>query len=398
MSVWSDLVGQEEAVEVLRAAAAAARREAASGTVADAAMTHAWLFTGPPGSGRSVAARALAAALQCTATPPGCGECDGCHTTLVGTHADVQVVATEELSVGHAEAVRIVAGMQRRPSVGRWRVVIIEDADRLTDEAANALLKVIEEPPERSVLLLCAPSTNDEDVLPTIRSRCRLVPLHTPSSAAVAEVLIRRDGVDPAMAHFVAQVTQGHVGRAGWLARSDDARRARRQVLEIPRQIANVPGCFAAAEALIGAAEEESSDRHRDDIERETVEVKTAYGVGATGKGVASATRGSAGALKELDRRQKLRTKRSQRDAIDRALLDLMGFYRDVLAIQLSGDGPVQLVHVDVGESIAEVARTSSPETTIRRIDAIRACRTAIDENVTPQLAIEAMLLTMRSA
>jgi DNA polymerase-3 subunit delta' len=246
------------------------------------------------------------------------------------------------------------------------------------------------------VWLLCAPSL--EDVLPTIRSRCRLVALRTPSADAVAEVLINRDGIDPTMARFAARVSQGHVGRARWLARSEEARVQRRQVLEIPRQDATVPGCFTAAKNLFDATEAEADARHKDDIERETAEVKTAYGVGATGKGVAAASRGSAGALKELDKRQKLRTKRSQRDALDRALMDLMAFYRDVLAVQLSGEAPVQLVHVDVGELAARVAQGSSPEQTLRRMDAISACRTAIDENVAPQLALESMLLAIRAA
>src|SRR5471030_503444 len=169
--VWGDLVGQDRAVEVLAAAArsseSALRGEAAEG------MTHAWLFTGPPGSGRSNAARAFAAALQCPRG--GCGDCDACHTALGGTHADVDIVNTSTLSISVKVTRALVMRAAHHPAGGRWQVMIIEDADRLTDEAANALLKAIEEPTPRTVWLLCAPSL--EDVLPTVRSRCRHVPL-----------------------------------------------------------------------------------------------------------------------------------------------------------------------------------------------------------------------------
>src|SRR3954465_10065998 len=220
MSVFDDLVGQAAVVRQLQAAGAAAAAIVAGDSAGGPGMTHAWLFTGPPGSGRSVAARGFAAALQCENR--GCGHVTACHQSLAGTHADVAVVVPEGLSLGVAEVRRIVAHTARRPTAGRWQVTLIEDADRMPEYASNALLKAMEEPPPRGVLLLCAPSV--EDLLPTIRSRCRLVPLRTPPSNAVADVLVRRDGVDPALGASPARGARGPTARARRLARDEDAR------------------------------------------------------------------------------------------------------------------------------------------------------------------------------
>jgi DNA polymerase-3 subunit delta' len=355
-------------------------------------MTHAWLFTGPPGSGRSVAARGFAAALQCEQR--GCGHCSACHQALAGTHADVAVVVPEGLSLGVAEVRRIVAHTARRPTAGRWQVTLIEDADRMPDYASNALLKAIEEPPPRGVLLLCAPSV--EDLLPTIRSRCRLVPLRTPPADAVAEVLVRRDGVDPAMAAFAAQAAQGHIGRARRLALHEDARGERRDVLSLPRSLQGVGSALQAAKDLVDAAQAEAArlTKDRDVVEKE--ELSTALGGGATGKGyTGSAPKGGAGALKELEKRQKSRGTRTSRDALDRALVDLAAFYRDVLVIQLGTGTP--LIHGDLGEQAATIARATTAESTLRRIEAVLGCRTALDGNVAPLLAVESMALALRT-
>jgi DNA polymerase-3 subunit delta' len=390
VSVFDDLVGQETVVEQLTAAAAAAAEVLRGGD--GAGMTHAWLFTGPPGSGRSVAARAFAAALQCP--DQGCGHCSACHQAINGTHPDVAVIVPEGLHLKIAEAREVIARSSRAPTRGRWQVTLIEDADRMEERSSNTLLKAVEEPPPHSVLLLCAPSV--DDLLPTIRSRCRLVPLRTPAAAAVAAVLVAKHDVDPAMAAFAARAAQGHIGRARRLATDEDARRERRDVLALPRSLANVGQALNAAKDLVDAAKAEADKLAgtRDVAEREAL--STALGGGATGKGYAgSAPKGGAGALKELERSQKSRATRTQRDALDRALIDLAAFYRDVLALQLAtGSVPV---HADLAEQAATIARGSSPESTLHRIDAVLACRTAIDGNVAPQLAVEAMALALRT-
>ena len=395
MSVFDVLVGQERVVEQLQAAAdAAARiRDGGSGVSRVGGMTHAWLFTGPPGSGRSVAARAFAAALQCE-RGTGCGHCEACSQSLSGAHPDVAVIVPEGLHLKIKEAREIITRSSRAPTRGRWQVTLIEDADRMEERTSNTLLKAIEEPPPHGVLLLCAPSV--EDLLPTIRSRCRLVSLRTPPAEAVASVLVSRDGVDPAMAAFAAQAAQGHIGRARRLATDENARRERRDVLSLPRSLQGVGSALAAADDLVSAAKEEATARSKERDAKETEALSTALGAGATGKGFTGRNpKGGGGALKELETRQKDRAKRTQRDALDRALVDLAAFYRDVLQVQLGTR--TALVHGDLSEQAAAIARATTAESTLRRIDAVLACRRALDANVAHLLAVEAMVLALRT-
>jgi DNA polymerase-3 subunit delta' len=393
--VWAGVVGQPDAVDVLRSAAAAAADIVAGNPVAEghnSAMTHAWLFTGPPGSGRSVAARAFAAALECL-VGTGCGQCPGCRTTMAGTHADVRLVVPEGLSISVAEMRSLVQAAARRPTGGRWQVVVIEDADRLTEGAANALLKAVEEPPTRTVFLLCAPSDHPEDVSVTIRSRCRGIALRTPPPPAIAEVLVERDGVDAETARWAASVCGGHVGRARRLATDPAARQRRESVLRIPLGLRGFGDVFARADDLVQAAESEATtlSEGRDTAEREALE--TAMGAGGTGKGTAAATRGAKGALKELEKRQKSRATRTQRDSLDLALIDLAGFYRDVLVTAIGADAASY--HPDRVDDLRSAAAAWTRESTLRRLEAVLACRKAIEENVKPRIAVEAMLTTL---
>jgi DNA polymerase-3 subunit delta' len=360
-------------------------------------MTHAWLFTGPPGSGRATAARAFAAALQCTSpdrklgAPPGCGFCDGCHTTLIGTHADVETVRTDLLTIGVKETRDLVRRASLSPAGGRWQVIVLEDADRLTEGAANVLLKAVEEPAPRTVWLLCAPSV--EDTLPTIRSRCRLLTLRTPSPEAVADVLTRRDGVDPDLAVRVARATQGHIGRARRLATDEAARARRAEVLRLPLRIADVGGCLRAAQELVDAAAEDAKAVAEELDARETEELRAALGAASGGR----MPRGTAGAMKDLADRQKRRSTRTQRDTLDLALTDLAGFYRDVLNLQLGAPAD-RIANAEIIDGIERVASSSRPEQSLRRIEAVLACREALDRNVAPLLAVEAMTLALRAA
>ena len=384
MTVFDALIGQPDVVALLedasRAAAAIVAGEPGPG------MTHAWLFTGPPGSGRSVAARAFAAALQCH--DGGCGSCHECRTALSGAHADVEIVTPAGLSYGVGETRQLVTRSALAPTQGRWQVIIVEDADRFTEQALNALLKAIEEPPPRAVWLLCAPSP--EDLLPTIRSRCRLVSLRIPPYDDVADYL-EREGVERSLAAFAARAAQAHVGRARRLAVDEDARRRRREVLELPGQVATVAGCFTAAANLVEAARDEAGAITEGLDESETTALKEALGdVGGRGK---ARPRGVAGALSDLEKRQRSRATRTQRDALDRALLDLAAFYRDVLMMQLGAE--VELLNGDLQRSLQRLAESSTPEATLRRIEAILACREAIDINVAPLLAVESMAVAL---
>ncbi|QKW20298.1 DNA polymerase III subunit delta' [Kitasatospora sp. NA04385] len=400
MSVWDDLVGQDRVVEQLQAAARAARASVLAGRGGAPAgnaslMTHAWLFTGPPGAGQVTAARAFAAALQCTSPDlelggvPGCGFCDGCHTVLSGSHADVKQVRTDGLSIGVGDMRDLVLRAASYPTGGRWSVILVDAAHRLTEAAANALLKGVEEPSPRTVWLLCAPSV--QDVLPTIRSRCRLLVLRTPAAEAVADMLVRRDGVEPESARLAALAGQGDIDRSRRLAVDEQARSRRAEVLRIPLEVADLGGCLAAAQRLVDTAKADAEALAETQDARETEDLRAAYGAAEGSR----APRGMAGAVKELEKRQKSRATRTRRETLNVALGDLLGFYRDVLALQLGAGGA--LANDDQRPALQRIAGEGAAENTLRRIEAVLACRRALDRNVDPLLAVEAMTVALRA-
>lgn len=373
-TVWDDVVGQEPAVAVLREAVADPSK-----------MTHAWLLTGPPGSGRSNAARAFAAALQ---DPSGDPRSPGCATVLAGTHPDVTFVSTEGVVI-RVDTVRpLVELAQRAPSQGRWRVIVVEDADRLNETSGNVLLKAIEEPPPRTVWLLCAPSP--QDVLVTLRSRSRSVALRVPPVEAVADLLVRRDGIEPGVALVAARAAQSHVGVARRLARDPEARARRSAVLRIAPRLRGVGDAVLAAAELVETAQADAraATEERDAAERQAL----LHSLGAEGLTVIPpALRGQ---VKQLEDEQKRRATRAQRDVLDRAMVDLLSFYRDVLVLQLGAE--VHLVNAEHEEAARAVAESSTPEQTVRRMDAVGEARTRLEGNVAPLLAVEAMLIALR--
>src|SRR6201997_2101893 len=396
--VFTRLVGQEAVEAEMLGAARAARGDLGHSRAGDGTMTHAWLITGPPGSGRSVAALCFAAALQCTSPGmPGCGSCRACTTTMAGTHADVRRVIPEGLSIGVDEMRAIVQIASRRPTTGHRQIVVIEDADRLTEGAANALLKVVEEPPPSTVFLLCAPSVDPEDIAVTLRSRCRHVALVTPSTEAIARVLVDSDGLDTDTANWAASVSGGHVGRARRLATDPEARQRRERALALVRDAATASKAYAAAKELVAAAETEALVLTVDRAEAETEELRTALGGGGTGKGTAGAMRGATGAIKDLERRQKSRQTRASRDALDRALIDLATYFRDALLVSADATA-VRRNHPDMAEPITAMAAHVPPERFLRCIEAVLECREALAVNVKPKFAVDAMVATVGQA
>jgi DNA polymerase-3 subunit delta' len=377
-SVFDDLVGQEHITQILKGAVAASRTGSDSQE-----MTHAWVFTGPPGSGRSSAAVAFAQALICP--NQGCGACNECQSASTGGHPDVEVIRTEGLSIKVEEIRELLTRVAWAPSMGGWRVVVMEDADRLTESAANALLKAIEEPGTRTVWLLCAPTLHD--VLPTIRSRCRHLQLRTPSIDAVKQVLIKRDNISPTMADFAARVSQGHIGRARYLATNESVRSNRKVILQLPLQLGSLAAAFQAAQTLVDIATEEASASSESRDEKEIEKLQEAYGKGATGRGMAT---GASKAVKELEKEQKSRATRMVRDSIDGALLDLATFYRDVMLVH-SG-APESIINSDMWPEIESYASSFPVHTAAQKIGAIMEARKNLAMNGAPLVTCEALM------
>ena len=376
MSVFDQLVGQDRVVETLRQT-----------LTTPGAMTHAWLMTGPPGSGRSVAARAFAAALQCERPEdPGCGECQACRMVMAGSHPDVRVVDTEQTFIKVDEARELVVEAQARPSLGRWRVIVVEDADRLNDHSANTMLKALEEPPERTLWLLCAPSL--EDVLVTIRSRCRHLRLGTPPVAAVAELLMSRDGIEEPMAHYAARAAQSHIGIARRLARDEGARRRRREIISIPLTLTSLGAALRAAQGLVDDAGQGAKAMSEDYAQEQRRELLAQLGADPTARTQPPAIRAH---LRRLDDRLKAEARRQQHDTYDAALTDLASVYRDALLVATGS--PVEPVNATEPEQIERLARALAPAALLEALETIGLARQRLIANGAPLLVLEAMMI-----
>ena len=387
--VFSGLIGQEAAVAVLREAAGSARAITAAGDgEGTRAMSHAWLITGPPGSGRSVAATAFAAALQCTGEPVGCGQCPGCRTTLAKTNADVVFVATETSIITVDTARSLVQQAQSSPSQGKWRVLVVEDADRLGESGANALLKAIEEPPAHTVWLLCAPSP--EDMIATIRSRCRHLGLRIPRAGAVADLLVDEGVADPETALEAARAAQSHIGLARALARDPQMRQRRREIITAPARVRSVGEAVIAAGRLLETARAQADAQVGERNAREKSELLRQLGMDEGER----ATKQSRALLRQLEEDQKRRAKRALTDALDRALVDLLAIYRDVLMVQL--DSGQELINTDLSDLVHGIAADSSPAQTMARIDHIEQARRRLIANGNVLLVLEAMVVSLR--
>ena len=383
MSVWDELTGQSEAIEVFRAAAADSTL--ADSPIAQSAMTHSWLITGPPGSGRSNLAYAFAAALLSDGTPEG----DEATRRQVAarTHPDLGVLSTEGVIIKIDEVKKIVASSQFSPSVSRYRVMIIEDADRMVERTSNVLLKALEEPPPRTVWILCAPS--EADLLPTIRSRVRTVRLRVPDVAAVADLISRRDNVSLDIATRAAREAQSHIGMAHRLATNEEARRRREQTLETALSIRSVSDAVIAAGTLLAVAGDDAKaiTEERDAEERESALRSLGIEPGGT---IPPALRAQ---LRTLEEDQKRRATRSLRDGIDRIMVDLLSLYRDILLLQLGA--PSEPINLAILPKLVAVSERTTPSATLATMDAIATARKRIEGNVAPALALEAMLISI---
>jgi DNA polymerase-3 subunit delta' len=379
-SVFDDLIDQEAVIATLKDAVSASK----DSTDNTQGMTHSWLFTGPPGSGRSNAAVAFAAALLCY--KGGCATCINCRSVIDGSHADIELIRTEGLSIKVDEVRELITRTSWSPSVGNYRVVVIEDADRLTESAANALLKVIEEPGARTVWLLCAPTLTD--VLPTIRSRCRHLTLRTPSIQAVTKLLIERDGIDPKLASFAASAAQGHIGRAKYLATNEVARKTREKILNIPFTVTDLASAFEAANTLLELAKEQARGESELRDEEELAKLKESYGTT-----VSRLATGGSKAVKDLEKEQKTRNTRLVRDSLDGALLDIATVYRDILLVKSGSTESV--INVQLFERIKLKESAVLPLTALNTINSILKSRDNLLKNSSPISTIESLFSKM---
>lgn len=381
MSVFDQLVDQENVITSLKSAVLAANKAGNS----DQKMTHAWLFTGPAGSGRSNAAIAFAAALVCVDN--GCNKCINCSSAAAGSHADVELIRTQGLSIKIDEVKELISRTSWAPSVANYRVVVIEDADRLTESAANALLKVIEEPGLRTIWLLCAPTLTD--VLTTIRSRCRHLALRTPSTKTITKLLVENESISQELAIFAAKASGGHIGVARHLATNSEVRKNRAEILKIPLQVKDISSAFKLAAQLVDSAKTQAEADSATRDEKELSQLKQAWG--SSGSKLAT---GGSKAVKELEKEQKTRATRLIRDYLDRALLDLATFYRDVLLVQSGATD--NLINDDLRTAIDQLAQTSTGAATLRKIQAILKARGNLSRNAAPLLTVEALICELR--
>lgn len=376
LPVWDEMAGQPEAVSQLELAV----RNRNSG------VHHAWLFTGPPGSGRSNLAHAFAAALLCD--QGGCGTCKSCHMVAMGTHPDITAMATERVVIPIEEIRALVTNSYMASAMGRYKIVIIEDADRMQERSSNVLLKALEEPPVDTIWMLCAPS--EADLLPTIRSRVRRIGLKVPSVEAVAQLLISRDGIDAKLAHQVAAESQCHIGMARRLATSTEARSRRRETLLSALNMRGISSAMFTADQWLDIAKKGADALTAQRDAEEKSELMATLGLAAD-ETIPPMLRSE---FKNLEESQKRRATRSLRDGLDRILVDLLSLYRDVLTIQLNAQ--VALVNQDLESQISQLAEVTSSAQTLQKLDAIATARLRIDANVKDLLALEALAVVLR--
>ncbi len=370
MKVWQELLGQPEAIEQL------------SRVVEDknSGFQHSWLFTGPAGSGRSTLARAFAAALQCEEN--GCGVCTSCKLIAADAHPDVRMLVTDKVIISIEEVRQLVQFAALGSTLGEYRIVIIEDADRMTERTSNVLLKALEEPQAKTVWILCAPSA--ADMLPTIRSRTRNVVLRLPSIEEVAQLLIQRDGVKEELALASARQAQQHVGMARRLAMSADARKRRMDTLRELVGIKNLSGAMATAERLLGFAKKDAESSSEEKNQQERTKLLAAYGI--EDEKIPPNLRSE---FRQLEENQKRRNTRALRDGIDRIFTDMESLFRDILSLQLGANSP--LINQELAEEIELRASATSAENSIRVLEAISTARSRLEANVRDLVVLESL-------
>ena len=381
MKIFDNIIGQPHVTTILKDAVNAAHND-----IESQEMTHSWLFTGPPGSGRSIAAASFAAALVCPNN--GCGICVDCETAMAGSHVDIEIVKTEGLSIKVDDIRELISRAAWAPSLSNWRIVILEDAERLTEAAANALLKAIEEPSSRNIWLLCSPSITE--ILPTIRSRCRFLQLRTPSHESIVKLLVERDKIEPELADYAARISQGHIGRAKYLAQDPETISHRRSILELILNLKTTSDAFKVASEILRIISDDVNSNSDHNNSQETEELKNAWQ--GTNRGLIS---GGSKAIKDLEKTQKSRQVRATRDAIDNALIDISSLFRDVLMSHSNYSD--KIINSELIPRISNFKTLISLEKNLLILDLIDKTRRNLEFNCSSTLQLEDLFLSFVS-
>lgn len=389
VSIYQRLADVPDVRDALFAAARSAR---GLSDAPSSAMSHSWLFTGPPGSGRSHVALAFAALLMCDGDELGCGKCANCRAVLEArSHTDLVFIQPQELSITVDTAREVIRRAATYPTVAPWRVVIFDNADRMVDSASNALLKTVEEPPERTVIIMCAPSADPEDFSQTLRSRCRHLYIPSPSVEEIVRILVA-EGATEDHARLAAQASMRNVGRARHLVFNADSQKLRAMSVNLAEDVFQGSGGFHAVSNLLKAVTKLAKDGFKEQDEDEVERLRQSWGAGGKGKGAGKATQGMEAAVKELQKTQKKRETRRLRDLLDIALVDLAGIYRDAL---LAGTD-IAPTHPDFAGLAQELAGRMGDAQLVAAQEAIKTCREHISYSVAPQIAFDGMVGRLR--
>ena len=381
MSVWDSLVGQQPVIDMFS--------RIAQGDPGQ--ITQSWLICGPPGSGRSNMARAFAAALE----SPDRGMNDEptrvTQQVLAGTHPDVTVLATNKVTIGIDQVREIITTSEQMPATAPWRIIIIEDVDRMLERTTNVLLKEIEEPAEHCIWLLCAPSA--QDVLPTIRSRTRIVNLAVPSASAVAEFLTSTTNVEPKIAQRAARLAEGHIGIAKLYATDKQVMTDRDELVVGVLNLARASDAVLLAGNLIDNAKAQAEvDASRTAADQEA-EFRRINGL-EPGERIPPKLRGAFNQIAKKDDLKRLTTRRA-RDVLDRALNSIASIYRDVAVLQNNAEDSVGLINLENRSAITELSVRLNRAGAVARLDEVAHTRKRLAGNGNPLLVFESLFCAL---
>ncbi len=381
MSVWDSLVGQQPVIDMLS--------RIAQGDPSQIAQS--WLICGPPGSGRSNMARAFAAALE----SPDHGMSDEptrvTQQVLAGTHPDVTVLATNKVTIGIDQVREIITTSEQMPATAPWRIIVIEDVDRMLERTTNVLLKEIEEPAEHCIWLLCAPSA--QDVLPTIRSRTRIVNLAVPSASAVAGFLTAATGVEPKVAQRAARLAEGHIGIAKLYATDEQVMTDRDELVVGVLNLARASDAVLLAGNLIDNAKAQAEvDASRTAADQEA-EFRRINGL-EPGERIPPKLRGAFNQIAKKDDLKRLTTRRT-RDVLDRALNSIASIYRDVAVLQNNAEDSVGLINLENRSAITELSVRLNRAGAVARLDEVAHARKRLAGNGNPLLVFESLFCAL---